>query len=342
MTGSSLFAGCVALLLSLILTPLVRQACVRLRLFDLPGPLKIHSQPVPRLGGIAIGVAFVAGIFLGSGHAGISAWPFFMALFLIWLGGLVDDLRGLSSYIRLLVQFLAAAVLFCGGWRIPWFDSGPFSLIATSLFVIFFVNAFNFLDGADGLAAGVSSVTSLGYLTLPAGCLSPLGVAVASSLLGACAGFLAFNFPPAKIFMGDSGSTTLGFAFALLGLDFYRTGSAGNSVMVFPVIVAAIPLLDAVFAIGRRLQNRGSPFHGDREHFYDLLLARGWSPRNLVFVCYAFTAALTFVGRLSTTTNAARVFLICIVCYGGLLAAGLKLGSLRLRARGSAARHLGT
>jgi UDP-GlcNAc:undecaprenyl-phosphate GlcNAc-1-phosphate transferase len=326
MNGSSVIAVSTSLGLSLILTPLVRHVCRRLRLYDLPGPLKIHSQPVPRLGGIAIALAFVAGVALERIRINSSTWLIFLALFLIWVTGVVDDLRGLSPLLRLVGQICAAVLLWYGGWRVSWIGADLPSLITTCLFVILFVNAFNFLDGADGLAAGVSIIISIGYLSLPAGIEGPFGIAVASGLLGTCAGFLAFNFPPATIFMGDSGSTLLGFGVAFLGLDFYRGGIPANSQLLFPVIVAALPLLDAGLAILRRLQNRGSPLQGDRRHFYDLLLVRGWSSRNVVFVSCALTGLLAAAGRMSISMNASPAFLICVSCVGGVLAAGLMLG----------------
>ncbi|MGA8223306.1 MAG: MraY family glycosyltransferase [Candidatus Acidiferrales bacterium] len=341
MIALGFLAGSAALAFSLVLTPLVRRLCLRLHLYDLPGPLKIHSQPVPRLGGIAIAAAIAAGVAQEKTPIDAPEGFVLLAIFLIWLTGLLDDLRGLPPAVRLLAQVFAAALLWYGGWCLPSLHPAIFSLIATCLLVVFFVNAFNFLDGADGLAAGMSLVISLGYLALPPGRESMLGIVLGSSLLGACAGFLPFNFPPAKIFMGDSGSTILGFTVAFLGLDSYRAGTNANFPGLFPFIVAAIPLLDAGLAILRRLQNRGSPFVGDRFHFYDLLLARGWSPRRVVFVCCGITALLAVTGRMSMATNIPAAFLICIICYGGLLASGLKLGSLRPHSTPTVTRQAG-
>lgn len=329
MIGPGFLASSTAAALSFGLTPLVRRLGFHLNLFDLPGPLKIHSQPIPRVGGIAIAAALAAGVALGKSPLDLSSWLILIAFFIVWLAGLVDDIRGLAPVFRLVAQVFAAALLWFADWRLPWFGAGVSSLIATCLFVVLFVNALNFLDGADGLAASMSVVISLGYLSLYPGAESKLGIAFASSLLGASAGFLVFNFPPANIFMGDSGSTLLGFTIALLGLDSYRAGTTSNSPAFFPVIIAAIPLLDAALAILRRLLNRGSPLSGDRLHFYDALLALGWSPRKVIFVCCGLTGFLALVGRLSMAMNIPGAFLTCIMCYCGLLATGLKLGLLR-------------
>src|SRR5271169_2345921 len=126
------------------------------------------------------------------------------------------------------------------------------------------VLAFNFLDGADGLAAGITGVIALGYVTIAGYALSVYGHAVAWSLLGACVGFLIFNFPPAKIFMGDSGSTVLGFSVAFLGLDFiaaHSDGGAGRA-SLFALLIAGLPLLDALVVVLRRVMKGKSPFHG--------------------------------------------------------------------------------
>jgi UDP-GlcNAc:undecaprenyl-phosphate GlcNAc-1-phosphate transferase len=129
----------------------------------------------------------------------------------------------------------------------------------------------------DGLAAGITAVIALGYALIPGAALSPLGYAVAWSLVGACVGFLFFNFPPTKIFMGDSGSTVLGFSMAFLGLDFIGSRGAGGAAgsLLFPFMIAALPILDALLVVAGRVARGRSAFRGDRRHFYDRLLAGG-------------------------------------------------------------------
>ena len=205
--------GCV-----LALAPLIRRLCARWGIFDQPGHLKIHGEPIPRLGGMAIAFALAAGVGSALHGAGAGALYFAAALGLVWLAGFVDDLREVPPAFRLLAQMGGALLLYAGGWRVAVFSSSVLAIVAQCLLVIVFVNAFNFLDGADGLAAGITAVIALAYAALPGVGLSAFGNAVAWSLLGACVGFLFFNFPPAKIFMGDSGSTVLGFCVA------FRTG----------------------------------------------------------------------------------------------------------------------
>lgn len=192
------------------------------------------------------------------------------------------------------------------------------------------VIAHNFLDGADGIVAGITAIIAIGYIFLPDGAHSNVGALVAWSLLGVSCGFLAFNFPPAKIFMGDSGSTALGFGVAYLGLDFYRASGTAASSLPFPILIAALPLIDAALAVLRRVQNRVSPFYGDRRHFYDLLLARGWSARTVALICYALTSALVITACLTRQAAFPLAFSSVGLSIGVLTVAAVKLGTLRM------------
>ncbi len=335
-------AGVAAFALVLLVVPVIMWLCRRWRLYDEPGPLKIHTRPIPRLGGAAIAVAlFVAP--LSCGHAsGESRWPYFAALSLVWIAGLVDDARGLSPVLRFASQVAAGALLWHGGWRLPLLGEGALDLAATCLFVAIFANAFNFLDGSDGVASGAAGIIAAAYIALPAAASSPFGHAVAWGVAGACAGFLIFNFPPAKIFMGDSGSTALGFAIAFLGLNFYRSDGIASPSLLFPVWVAALPLLDALLAVIRRLHARVSAFNGDRRHSYDLMLARGWSAGRVACACYGITAGLAAVGWMAARTGSARLFLFSAPVLGALVLAAIRMGSLDPRKREARIEHVRT
>jgi UDP-GlcNAc:undecaprenyl-phosphate GlcNAc-1-phosphate transferase len=201
--------------------------------------------------------------------------------------------------VRLLAQLAAGFMLSQTLWNLTLFDHPLLDSILTCLFVAVFVNAFNFLDGSDGIAGGVAALVALGYAAVYATPTTGAGGAVAWSLLGACLGFLAYNFPPARIFMGDSGSTMLGFLIAFLSLDFYRVHHRIGSHWLLPLVFAGLPLMDFLLAIIRRLRNRVSPFAGDRGHFYDLLLDRGWSSLHVALGAYAVTGGLLVIGWLS-------------------------------------------
>lgn len=295
------------------------------RLYDEVGPLKIHVRPVPRLGGVALAVAMVTGVVAAGGSHRETAALGLSAL-AVWLIGVVNDLHELSPALRIVVQSGAALLLWLAVGRVWWTRFSLLDLLLVWVFVLLVVNSFNLLDGADGLAAGVAGIIAIGYLALASG-ENLLSVVVAASLLGACAGFLLFNFPPAKIFMGDAGSTLLGIVIAYLGLDFSRAHAAVSARLLVPFVFAALPLLDLVFAVVRRLRAGTSPFQGDRRHLYDLLLRRGWSPRQVAGLCYAMTAAFVLVGSLSDATP---VF-VCLLTIStvAILVAAVLLGSLR-------------
>ncbi len=327
MNAKGWIAGATALIVGIIMLPIIRAVAARLHLYDSSGPLKIHTQPIPRLGGAALTLALMAGMLV----SGISVFPswatFSLALATIWATSLVDDLRGLSPRVRLAAQLGAAFLLWQSGWRLPISGSTALDLAATCLFVAIFVNAFNMLDGADGLAGGVAGIVALGYIVLFRGAVTSLGSVVAWSVLGSCMGFLLFNFPPAKIFMGDSGSTVLGFVIAFLGLDFYHSHNVPSPRLLVPLVFAGLPLLDVLFAVLRRLRKGASPFAGDRRHFYDLLLQRGWSARRVAFCSYAATGVLVIVGWLCDRGEW-TVSLSFLPLIGYLLIAAVQLGSL--------------
>ena len=340
-TASALvFPAAVSFAVTFALTPLVISVSSRLRIFDSPGPLKIHSRPVSRLGGLALFAGFVAGAALSPSVRQAFGGCAFYALALLWLVGFLDDLRALPVAIRLATQLAAASLIWLAGWRLPFPSAGWAAWLTLILFFMVFINAFNFLDGADGLASGVSLVVGLGFsaaIWLSHAALIP-GSILSSCLALSCAAFLAFNFPPARIFLGDSGSTLLGFAFALLSLILFAdTNPSTSAGCLFPFFAALLPLLDFFFAVFRRLRQGESPFSGDRRHFYDLLSARGWRARRVAGVSAALTAALVMLGlfvREESRALAGGILLVSVILFAIL---GVRLGSARAEDRGSPA-----
>jgi len=323
------FNGSVALAVCTALLPLVLRFAHQWELHDFPGALKPHAVPTPRLGGIAMGAALVAGISVGGTGLFSPALLVFIALLLVWVVGILDDLANLPAGIRLVVQLLAGLLVAQTQWRMTisgnvWIDS-----LLTCLFVVIFVNALNFFDGADGLAAGVIAIVSLGYVALYSTRGPSVGAAVSWALLGAALGFLLFNFPPARIFMGDSGSTVLGFLAAFLGLDFYRVHHAVGTHLLLPLVFAGLPLLDLCLAVVRRVRKGSSPFLGDRQHFYDLLKEQGWSARPIAIGSYLATACLVLVGWLCTLLTPGIALLAVTLAFASLAITAIRLGSLR-------------
>ncbi len=305
--------------------PIARRIARRWRVYDVPGPLKVHQQPVPRIGGAAMMAGLAAAMIVAWVMDGMpmAVLGVFAA---IWLVGLVDDVKDLPSVLRLVAHLGAGALLWWAGWRLHWSDLAALDLLATCLLAALLINAMNLLDGLDGLAAGTAAIVAAGFIFLLPGGLSLAGLA-AWSLLGICIGMLLHNFPPARIFMGDSGSTLTGVVLAFLTLEWVSLRPAAHSVTL-PLMFVALPVVDVALAIVRRLRGSASPFRGDRRHFYDLLRLRGWSLRSVLYASYGVTAALVFIGWLCARGWVAIEIAVPAVAVG--LAAGAhRLGSLQ-------------
>jgi len=333
MTPTSVIAAAASFALVVLLVPLVVKMCARWKLYDWPGPLKIHRQPVPRLGGIAVTLAILGGILLSTCFSSLVELLVFAAIVLICTVGAIDDVHGLSATVRLTAQVAAGALLWLGCGKSTVLGSAALGLVGSCLFTVAIVNSLNFLDGADGIASGVAGIIAVGYgvLTWPA--YDRPAVALAWAVAGSCAGFLPFNLG-AKIFLGDCGSTVLGLCVALLGLRFYHSSLSSGPRLLFPLIVAGLPLLDMTLAVLRRIRARASPCLGDRRHVSDLLAARGMSGRTVALVCYGVTILFVLIGSVAWTGKPALFFVLASVSVGTLLAAAIRMGALRLEATG--------
>src|SRR5271156_4314772 len=328
--GAEWQAGSVALLCVLVCVPILQLICRRWNFYDSAGPLKIHSGPISRLGGIGIGLGIVTGAILGDHGLRQHFGLWLLAFGVVWLAGFLDDTRGLSPFLRLAAQVVAGITLWAAGWRLPFAAPAWLGVAAICLTVVLFVNSFNFLDGSDGLSAGVGAVIAATYI-LAYGSGSGtkgLGFTTAWCLLGVCLGFLVFNFPPASIFMGDSGSTILGFCAAFLGIDFITQSASylGTTKWIFPVLIAAVPVVDGITVILRRLGRGHSPLRGDRRHYYDLLLTRGWSPRQVALGSYLLTGLLSVTSLWMIQAGLKSTGIALSAVIAGIVAAGIARG----------------
>ncbi|MGH9737884.1 MAG: glycosyltransferase family 4 protein [Candidatus Acidiferrales bacterium] len=328
------FSICVALV------PVIRKLCLHFGAVDNPGPLKIHTHPVPRLGGLAVVLSIVAGIFLNCRQAPGATAYLFAALGVIWIAGFADDLRNVSPFARIAAQMLAGLLLWLGGWRfLPAIPKiGGLGAMLVCALVVAVANGFNLLDGTDGLAAGVAAIVGASYLAISLGAaIAPLTLSVAACLAGSCAAFLVFNFPSATIFLGDSGSTALGFCVAFLALNSAHVARPAETVQFAPLLIAALPLLDAALALTRRLRCKASPLLGDRRHFYDLLTTEcGWSPRRVALVAYFTTMSLAMVAWFGRQIGLRGFLVLSGLSLAGLLTLAIRLGCLRSEQTGAA------
>jgi UDP-GlcNAc:undecaprenyl-phosphate GlcNAc-1-phosphate transferase len=332
---SLLFLGFVSLAFSLLLTPLVRNVAWHFGIVDQPDQQrKIHSSPIPRMGGVAIFAAVLCAygllliIRLSSGAIVSADLPLALrllpALAIVFGIGIIDDVISVRPWIRLAVETIAAIFAWVGGIHITAIAGYSFSevvvsFIVTVLWIVTCTNAINLIDGVDGLAAGVSLFAAVTMLI--AAILDhnyPMALAVVP-LAGALLGFLRFNFIPASIFLGDCGSLTLGFLLGCFGA-LWTEKSTTLLGLTAPLMVLAVPLLDVGLAVVRRLL-RGQPiFAADNGHIHHKLLSRGLSPRHLLLVIYgicAFGSAASLM--LTINHNQDRDFVLILVCLAAWL-----------------------
>jgi len=297
----------VALVVSLALTPLVRLMAVRLGAVDRPQSRKVHKEPVPLWGGLAIYAALVVAL---AGISVLSATPMTMLMKGIIVGGafivvvgMVDDAVGMPARLKLVFQIVGALILIGFGVRVDLLTNpfgggyiylGGWGVLITIFWVVAVTNAINLIDGLDGLASGLSGIAALAFfvLSLKFGHLSISIISMA--LTGACLGFLRYNFNPASIFMGDTGSMLLGYVLAAVSVAGAFKGAAA-AMLALPVIVLGLPIFDVSFAILRRLRKGNPIFQADKEHLHHRLLDRGLSQRRAVMVLYMIGIACSLL-----------------------------------------------
>lgn len=324
-----------ALATALIATPLARRLAVRLGAVDKPNPRRINKTPVPRMGGIAIfaGIAaaflvqYAGTMFLGwpvvlvpSPRMQVNYWMLVAAFCVIFATGLLDDKFSLKPMQKLAGQVLAAVIAVAGGLVIgdisnplaPGFiHLGWVAYPLTVVYLVAYVNIINLIDGLDGLAAGISAIASMTMFVLSvwAGRLDSAALSIA--VVGSSLGFLRYNFHPASIFMGDSGSLTLGFALGVSSL-LSVTRFAGLTTIAVPLVISAVPILDTFSAIVRRTRAHVSVGHADRGHIHHRLMDEGYDQRQSVLLMYGWTALLCVGSILMTQVETIpRILIFC-------------------------------
>lgn len=317
--GLSLSAGFV---LSVTGTYFIRRIAIRRGFVDIPGGHKSHSQPVALGGGIAITAALCGPIVLGffalhmiaSDGQGPDWLPEFLrrhipgllskshvglgivgGALLLHAVGIIDDKKPLGPGVKLLAQVVVAGMLAgLFDLRLLSYLGVIPSVIATVLWIVLITNAFNFLDNMDGLSAGVATIAAAIFALTSASVGQIFVPALACLLVGVMLGFLWHNFPPAKIFMGDSGSLVVGYFLAILTIlpTYWDSGLQEAPVgLLVPIVVLAVPLYDTVSVVLIRLRSGTSPFRGDQRHFSHRLVQRGMRPTSAVLTIYLATAA---------------------------------------------------
>lgn len=323
-------------LLSLLLTPIIRQIAIKIGAVDIPkDDRRVHKEPMPLMGGLAIYISVIIAflIFLPLDKTLASI---IIGGTIIVIGGVIDDMRELSPKAKFLFQIIGALVLVAGDVRIDFITNpfsktsqiiklGIFSIPLTMFWVVGITNTLNFIDGLDGLAAGVAMISSLSFLAT-ASKFNYIPVVIMSSIIaGSCAGFLPYNFNPAKIFMGDTGALFLGFVLAALSIEGVMKSVATIAVVV-PIIILGIPIFDTTFAIFRRLLNGKSIVEADKGHLHHRLLALGYSQKKTVGILYAISAIFGIWASLIAKTNSKRGVLWALIIFVIAILLASKMG----------------
>ena len=320
-----------AALTAYTVTPPVRLLAYRIGAIDVPTDgRRMHEKPTPRIGGLAIFIAFTLATFVFCPHS--------TTLYAIWIGGAVlvwlgifDDIFRLPAIFKLIIQLGTAAIAVIGfGIRIEYIkilgktvEFGPWAIPVTLIWIVCLTNAINLIDGLDGLACGVSTITSLSMFgaTLIHGDMA--SAMITAVLVASCFGFLPYNRNPARIFMGDTGALFLGYTLSIISVQGLFKMSAMLSFLV-PLSIFALPILDTLVAAIRRMITGHSPFKPDRGHFHHRLVDMGFSHKEAVSLLYAISGLLGLIAVIYTASSEQnqsmwRALVITAAAFGILL-----------------------
>ena len=323
----------VALVVALVATPVVKNLAIRVKAVDVPKDgRRMHDHPIPRMGGLAIFLGFLLSVLLFLDLNAQMRGMLLGAVIIVVLG-IFDDIYSLRAMFKFVVQIIAALVAVLSGNVIetlsnpnvfsadPYWNLGILAVPATVIWIVAITNAVNLIDGLDGLACGVSTISSMTLLVI-ALVVSEGNVAILmAALAGGCIGFLPYNMNPAKIFMGDTGSTFLGYILAVVSIQglfkFYAIIS-----FAVPFLILGLPIFDTAFAFIRRIAHGQSPMHADRSHIHHRLIDMGLNQKQAVATLYVISAILGLSAVVLTTSGEGRAMLLFLVlCIVAVVAA---------------------
>lgn len=274
--------------------PTVKWIANHIGALDYPNERKVHKKPMPLLGGLMMFLGFIFG-YMFFAPQNTQMLSVLMAGFIVILTGMIDDIKPLKAREKLIGQVIAAVIVtFYGNILLNditffglYIDFGVFSYPLTIIFIIALMNCINLIDGLDGLACGISTIffATIGIIAFIMHNIGSLEITITFIMLGACLGFLIFNFNPAKIFMGETGSMFLGFMISVVCLLGFKAVTLTS--LVVPLLILAIPILDTLFAIIRRIVNKKPIYIADKQHLHHQLLNKKFSQRTTVLIIYA-------------------------------------------------------
>ena len=319
----------VALAISFAATPLVRRLAFVIGAVDVPRDnRRMHKVPIPRLGGLAIFLGFMVSVLIFA-EIDTEMQGILIGAVIIVILGVIDDIKSLPAKLKLVVQICAALCAVLHGVAIqvinnpnifsdnPYWELGWWSYPISVIWIVAITNSVNLIDGLDGLADGVSTIGALTMLIL-AVMLEEWEISIlCGALVGACVGFIPYNLNPAKIFMGDTGSTFLGFILATVSIQGLFKYYAVISFLV-PFIILGLPIFDTSFAFIRRILRGQSPMTADRSHVHHKLIDMGMNQKQAVSTLYIVSGVLGLSAVMLTTTSAgkAALFILALVICG--------------------------
>lgn len=326
-----ILAICLSGLISFASTPVVKRMAYKVGAVDVPKDgRRMHDHPIPRLGGLAIALAFILttlltvrldqqmqGILLGS--------------IIILVLGVLDDSLTLPAMPKFIVQIIAAIVVVAHGCTIrfitnpfsshvgDYIDLGAWAVPVTIIWIVTLTNAVNFIDGLDGLAVGVSGISAATMLVIALLVAQENVATIMAALLGACLGFIPYNKNPAKIFMGDTGATFLGFILSAMSIQGMFKLYAVISFVV-PFLILGIPIFDISFAVLRRLAKHQNPMQADRGHIHHRLIDMGFSQKQTVAITYTLTGILGLAAVLLASSGEVKTLILIgtVIVVGAL------------------------
>ncbi len=328
-------SGVLAFFVTLLAIPSIIQVAKEKKLFDEPDDRKIHKTVIPTLGGLGVFAGFILSLLLMASNSSGELQYFVAAAILLFFLGIKDDILIISPAKKLIGQFLAAGILvqygglqithlfgFMGVFQLPPVASIPFTLLT----IVFLINSFNLIDGVDGLVGSIGLLTSLffGAYFLLTG--QPFYAIMGFSLAGSLLAFLFFNFSPASIFMGDTGSLLIGVVNAIMAVKFIAFESNKDGALplasapALAIGILIIPIFDTIRVFGLRILNKRSPFSPDRTHIHHFLLDLGFSHRKVTLICVlvnvGFISLVFLLRNLSTTILIGIVMTIAFALMG--------------------------
>lgn len=349
MWGDIAIAFLLAFITTFVLTPYTIKIAKKIGAVDIPkDDRRMHNKPIPKFGGPAIIIGFLlATIYLvitssiegsinifGPENYFIKLLGFLLGIMVLSFVCFFDDIKGINPFVKLIGQIIAASIVVSFGIRIdnlnlPFLEgnivlSKAFSIILTMGWIVGITNAINLIDGLDGLSTGISIISSVSLLIIFALNSSPfIAIIIITALVGALAGFLPFNFNPAKTFIGDIGSNFIGFTLSIVSiLGIAKTATA--FVIVLPIIVLGLPIFDTLSAIARRLVHGKSlkaVFQADKGHLHHKLIKKGFSQKEAVLILYGISVACGMFAVILFESDIWKaisfaLMVIAVVCIG--------------------------